>query len=98
VLLITVMGCATLAWLQLSIGDNVLFLTKVRGFNNLVDAGTAVSVWGLVGTAGQVLLPLASDFLGRRPVVIVSVILCAVTLAIYPTALIDLGGMRLLAG
>lgn len=97
VLLITVMGCATLAWLQLSIGYNVLFLTKVRGFS-LVNAGSVVSVWGLVGTAGRVLLPLASDFLGRRPVVIPSAMVCAATLAIYLTAPIDLSGMRLLAG
>ena len=74
------MGCATLAWLQLSIGYNVLFLTKVRGFS-LVEAGTVVSAWGLVGTAGQVLLPFASDYLGRRPVILVSACLCAVSLA-----------------
>jgi MFS family permease len=97
VLLITLMGCATLAWLQLSIGYNVLFLTKVRGFS-LVQAGTVVSAWGLVGTAGQVVLPLASDFLGRRPVVILSAMLCAVTLAIYLTGSFDISGMRLLAG
>jgi MFS family permease len=96
VLLITVMGCATLAWLQLSIGYNVLFLTKVRGFS-LVEAGSVVSVWGLMGTAGQVLLPLASDFLGRRPVVILSAMLCAATLAVYLTVNFDLSGMRLLA-
>lgn len=97
VLLITLMGCATLAWLQLSIGYNVLFLTKVRGFS-LVEAGTVVSAWGLVGTAGQVVLPLASDFLGRRPVVILSAVLCAVTLAIYLTGSFDISGMQLLAG
>lgn len=45
VLLVTLMGCATLAWLQLSIGYNVLFLTRVRGFS-LVEAGTIVSAWG----------------------------------------------------
>jgi MFS family permease len=96
-LLITLMGCATLAWLQLSIGYNVLFLTKIRGFS-LVEAGTVVSAWGLVGTAGQVVLPLASDFLGRRPVVILSAMLCAVTLAMYLTGSFDINGMRLLAG
>lgn len=62
VLLITVMGCATLAWLQLSTGYNVLFLTKSRGFS-LVEAGSVISVWGLVGTAGQVLLRWRRMFL-----------------------------------
>ncbi len=68
VLLVTLMGCATLAWLQLSIGYNVLFLTKVRGFgagrgrNRGLDLGA--------GRHGrQVLLPFASDYLGRRPVI-----------------------------
>lgn len=97
VLLITLMGCATLAWLQLSIGYNVLFLTKVRHFS-LIEAGTVVSAWGLVGTAGQVLLPLASDFLGRRPVIMLSALLCAATLGIYVVGDFDITGMRILAG
>jgi ACS family hexuronate transporter-like MFS transporter len=96
VLLVTVMGCAALAWLQLSVGYNVLFLTKVRGFG-LVEAGTVVSAWGLVGTAGQVLLPLASDFIGRRPVILASALLCAATLALYILGGFDLSAMRLLS-
>jgi sugar phosphate permease len=97
VLLVTFMGCATLAWLQLSIGYNVLFLTKVRGFS-LVEAGTIVSAWGLIGTAGQVVLPFASDYLGRRPVIFLSALLCAVSLAVYVAGGFDLGAMRILAG
>ena len=97
VLLVTLMGCATLAWLQLSIGYNVLFLTKVRGFS-LIEAGTVVSAWGLAGTAGQVLLPLASDFIGRRPVILSSALLCAATLAVYIVGGFDLTAMRLLSG
>jgi MFS family permease len=97
VLLVTLMGCATLAWLQLSIGYNVLFLTKVRGFS-LVEAGTVVSAWGLIGTAGQLLLPLASDYLGRRPVILLSAMLCGLTLAVYIAGGFGLGTMRLLAG
>ncbi|HEY1933252.1 MAG TPA: MFS transporter [Acetobacteraceae bacterium] len=97
VLLITLTGCATLAWLQLSIGYNVLFLTRVRHFS-LIEAGTVVSAWGLIGTAGQVLLPLASDFLGRRPVIILSALLCAATLGIYIVGDFDINGMRILAG
>jgi MFS family permease len=96
VLLVTLMGCSTLAWLQLSIGYNVLFLTKVRGFS-LTDAGTVVSAWGLVGTAGQLALPWLSDHIGRRPVIILSALLCATSLAVYVGGGFDLDTMRLLA-
>jgi MFS family permease len=96
VLLVTLMGCATLGWLQVSIGYNVLFLTKVRGFS-LIEAGTVVSAWGLVGTLGQVLLPFASDFVGRRVVIFVSALLCAATLMVYIVGGFDLTTMRLLA-
>ena len=75
-LLVTLMGCATLAWLQLSIGYNVLFLTKVRGFS-LVEAGTVVSAWGLVGTAGQLLLPVRLGLSGAAPCHTSSAMLCA---------------------
>jgi sugar phosphate permease len=91
------MGCATLAWLQLMIGYNVLFLTKVRGFS-LLEAGTVMSAWGLVGTAGQLLLPFASDYFGRRPVILLSALLAAATLVAYVIGGFGLDTMRLLAG
>jgi ACS family hexuronate transporter-like MFS transporter len=96
VLLGTLMGCATLGWLQVSIGYNVLFLTRIRGFS-LIEAGTVVSAWGLIGTAGQVALPFASDFLGRRKVIFVSALACAATLTVYIMGGFDLTTMRLLA-
>lgn len=96
VVLITLMGCAALAWLQLSVGYTVLYLTKVRGFS-LIEAGTVMSVWGFGGTAGQVTLPFLSDFLGRRPVILVSALLCALTLAMYLLGGFDLGTTRWLA-
>lgn len=96
VLLLTLMGCATLGWLQPSVGYNVLFLTKVRGFS-LIEAGSVVSAWGLVGTLGQLMLPFASDFVGRRPVILTSALMCAVTLAVYVSGDYSLGTMRLLA-
>lgn len=97
VLLITLMGCATLAWLQLSVGYTVLYLTRVRGLT-LIEAGTVMSLWGFGGTAGQVLLPLLSDYLGRRPVILVSALLCAVFLAVFLVGGLDLGALRWIAG
>jgi MFS family permease len=97
VLLVTLMGCATLGWLQISIGYNVLFLTRIRGFT-LIEAGTVVSAWGLIGTVGQLAIPFASDYLGRRPVILGSALLCAVTLIMYVVGGFGLGTMRLLAG
>ena len=96
VLLLTLMGCATLAWLQLSVGYNVLFLTRMRGFG-LVQAGTVMSIWGFAGTAGQITLPFLSDFLGRRPVIMAASLLCAASLATYVLGGFDLATMRLLA-
>ncbi|SDR32794.1 Predicted arabinose efflux permease, MFS family [Rhizobiales bacterium GAS191] len=79
---ITVAGCAVLSWLQICVGFNVLYLTKIRGFD-LVDAGLVASGWGFAGAAGQILVPLASDHFGRRPVVFVSALASAAALALY---------------
>jgi MFS family permease len=94
---ITAMGCGILAWLQVSIGFDHLFLTEVRGFSKL-DAGAIASVWGFAGTAGQILLPLASDFWGRRPVTLVSALGCAAALAGFIGGGFDMGGMQILLG
>jgi len=79
---ITIAGCAVLSWLQIIVGFNVLYLTKIRAFS-LTDAGLVASFWGFAGAAGQILVPLASDHLGRRPVVCASALVSAVTLTVY---------------
>jgi MFS family permease len=94
---LTVMGCAILTWLAVTIAFNQLFLTRVRGFSKL-DAGEIAEVWGLAGTAGQILLPLASDFIGRRPVTLVSALACAAALAAYLTGGFDMVGMQVALG
>jgi MFS family permease len=94
---ITVMGCAILTWLQVSIGFDQLFLTEVRGFSKL-DAGSIASVWGFAGTAGQIILPLASDFWGRRPVTLVSALASAAALAAYISGGAGMTGMQILLG
>ncbi|HWI26761.1 MAG TPA: MFS transporter [Stellaceae bacterium] len=94
---LTVMGCAILTWLAVTIAFNQLFLTKLRGFSKL-EAGDIAVVWGLAGTAGQILLPLASDYVGRRPVTLVSALVSAAALAAYIAGGFGLGGMQLMLG
>ncbi len=96
-LYVTIAGCAVLTWLQISIGFNLLFLTKVRQFS-LLDAGAIASVWGFAGAAGQVLLPRLSDFWGRRPTVHAAASLCAIALVLYLIGGFGMRGMQILLG
>ncbi len=96
-LAITIAGCAVLTWLLLDYGFDVLFLTKMRHFS-LIQAGEIMSAWGLAGAAGQLLLPLLSDFAGRKPIVIVSALACAASLAFFITGAYGFAGMQLLLG
>jgi MFS family permease len=94
---VTIAGCAVLTWLQIFVGFNPLFLTKIRHFS-FAEAGTIASIWGFSGAAGQIVLPLASDRLGRRPVVFASAVASAAALALYILGEYDVWLMRLLAG
>src|SRR5260221_685806 len=94
---LTIMGCAILTWLQVTITFDQLFLTQVRGFSKL-DAGSIAAVWGFAGAAGQVVLPLVSDQWGRRPVTLAASLGCAAALIAYLTGGFDRTGMQLLLG
>lgn len=65
-----------LSWLQGSLAFNTLFLTKVKHLN-LNLAGNIISIWGISAFVGQLLLPLISDRIGRRPVVFTAAFLAA---------------------
>jgi MFS family permease len=94
---ITVAGCAVLAWLQVMVGYNTLYLTKLRQFS-LEDAGIVGASWGFAGAAGQIVLPLISDRVGRRPVVFASAVVTAAALGLYIIGGYGMWPMRLLAG
>lgn len=94
---VIIMGCAILTWLQSSVGFNHLFLIEVKKFG-ASDAGTIASAWGFAGTVGCVVVPLASDFWGRRPAVLVSAIVGAVSLTAYLTGGFGMTGMTVLLG
>ena len=49
---LTVAGCAALTWLQIFVGFNPLFLTKIRAFS-FSKTGTIAGIWGFSGAAGQ---------------------------------------------
>ena len=97
VVAVTIAGCAVLTWLQIFVGFNPLFLTKIRDFS-FAEAGTIASIWGFSGAAGQIIIPLASDRFGRRPVVFISAGVSAAALALYILAGYDVWPMRVLAG
>ncbi len=97
VLAVTIAGCAVLTWLQLTIGFNVLFLTKMRHFS-LMQAGGIASVWGFSGVVGQLVLPLVSDFWGRKRTVVLGALACAAALVFYLEGDFGIADMRLLLG
>lgn len=94
---LTIMGCAILSWLQVFAGFDHSFLVEVRHFTP-IEAGEIASFWGFVGAVGSLLLPLASDYWGRRPVVLVSSLGCAASLAAYLFGGFDKAVMELLLG
>jgi MFS family permease len=94
---LTVMGCAILTWLQVFAGFNHSFLVETRHFSPIA-AGEIASSWGFVGAVGSILLPLASDHWGRRPVVFASALVAAASLAAYLFGGFDKGVMQLLLG
>ncbi len=94
---LTIMGCAVLSWLQVFAGFDHTFLVEARHFSP-VEAGEIASAWGFVGAIGSVLLPLASDYWGRRPVVLASALACAASLALYVFGGFDKAMMQLLLG
>jgi predicted MFS family arabinose efflux permease len=96
-LLVTIAGCAILTWLQITIAFNHQFLVAERKFS-LADAGAIAEVWGFAGAAGQVILSLLSDRLGRKPVVIGAALAGAVAYALYIGGGHDVLAMQLLLG
>jgi MFS family permease len=94
---VTVAGCATLTWLQNTIAFNHQFLVAVRKFS-LTDAGAIAEVWGFAGAAGQVVLSLASDRVGRKPVVVLAALVALAASAVYLAGGYGMRTMQLLLG
>jgi predicted MFS family arabinose efflux permease len=97
VIILIVISCAMLSWIVVMFAYNQLFLTEIRGFSK-EDAGDITLFWGLAGAAGQLLLPLLSDFWGRRRVVFAGALVCAATSVIYVAGGFGKVPMQILSG
>jgi MFS family permease len=94
---VTVAGCAILTWLQTTIAFNHQFLVAVRQFS-LHDAGAIAEVWGFAGAAGQVVLSLISDRIGRKPVVFAAAAVGGIAYLCYVVGGYEVRTMQLLLG
>lgn len=88
VLLLMIVQAGALGWLQVAVGYNALFLTKVRGVE-LTTAGDILAVFGVAGLVGTLTLPFCSDYLGRKPTMMIAGVVSGACLIAY--AVSDLG-------
>ena len=82
VILLMVVQAGALGWLQVGVGYNSLFLTKVRGIG-LVEVGDILAIFGIAGLVGTLLLPSLSDFIGRKPTMIAAGLISGVCMIAY---------------
>jgi MFS transporter, ACS family, hexuronate transporter len=90
VVLLMLIQSGALGWLQLAVGYNSLYLSRVRHVE-LVTIGTILAVFGVASLLGTLLLPYCSDFVGRKPALFVSGVLSAVCLLLYALGGFGLG-------
>jgi MFS family permease len=69
----------------------------VRKFS-LTDAGEIAEVWGFAGAAGQVVLSIVSDRVGRKPVVVVAALVALAASVFYLAGGYGVHAMQLLLG
>ncbi len=81
----TIVSCLFMNWLFVFAAFAVLFLTQVRGLS-LPTAGVVLSAWGFGGFIGMIGIAAISDYLGRRPVMIVSSIITGISVIWFALA------------
>lgn len=82
VVVLMIIQAAALGWLQVGVAYNTLFLTDDVGVS-LVTAGTILSIFGIAGVAGTLLLPYCSDFTGRKPAIFFGGVLSGVFMVLF---------------
>src|SRR5437660_1366982 len=71
-----------LGWLQVGVVVRVLFLQRVLHASPVL-AGRVVAISTIGAIAGTLLLPALSDYVGRKPTIVVGALLSAVLLGVY---------------
>lgn len=82
VLLLMLVQGGALGFQQVGIGFNSLYLVRVRHVE-LVTAGSIVALFGAASLVGTLVLPLCSDFIGRKPTLFLGGILGGVFMLLY---------------
>ena len=81
----TLVSCLFMNWLFVFAAFAALFLTQVRGLS-LPTAGVVLSAWGFGGFIGMIGIGAISDYLGRRPVMIVSSVITGISVIWFAVA------------
>jgi MFS family permease len=82
VLVLMLIQSGALGWLQVGVVLNIVFLTRVL-HTSPVTAGQVVAAAGAGGIAGTLVLPAVSDYIGRRPAILLGGLLSAIALGLY---------------
>jgi MFS family permease len=90
ILVLMLIQSGALGWLQVGVVVQVLFLQRVLHASPVV-AGRVVAISTLGAIAGTLILPALSDFVGRRPTILVGGLLSAALLGVYVIGQFPLG-------
>jgi MFS family permease len=82
VLTLMLIQSGALGWLQVGVVVQILFLTRILHASPIA-AGRVLSISTLGAIAGTLLLPALSDYIGRKPTILVGGLASAVLLAVY---------------
>ena len=90
VLLLMLIQSGALGWLQVGVVVQVLFLQRVLHASPVV-AGRVIAISTLGAIAGTLILPALSDFIGRKPTIVLGGLASAVLLGVYVVGQFPLG-------
>jgi MFS family permease len=82
IVVLMIIQAGALGWLQAGVAYNSLFLNQDRHLS-LVTTGKVLSIMGVASLAGTLLLPSLSDWIGRKPAMLLGGVLSGVCMALY---------------
>jgi MFS family permease len=80
VIFMILLSICWMVWLYILLSFGTMYFTSVRGFSAIATGGLLTGL-GVGGSIGSVLVPTISDYIGRKPVLIGSMILSFITTA-----------------